>query len=133
MTRYSRSIARAAVLGFVGAGSIVHASALAMANERTVTIKPLAGISFDVGSKRMVGYFEADASECALTLIVADAMIGDDVPKYTPVRLHQSIAPGETSTVDTPEGKSLEVACKPRAAAMTARVLDVVAIYKPAK
>jgi hypothetical protein len=37
-------------------------------------------------------------------------MIGDDVPKYTPVRLHQNIAPSETSTFDTPEGKSLKVA-----------------------
>jgi hypothetical protein len=60
-------------------------------------------------------------------------MIGDDVPKYLPVRLHQTIAPGGTATVDTPEGKLLQVACKPKAGAMTARVLDVVAAYKPAK
>ncbi len=133
MTISSRSVARAAVFGLVGAASIVHAAALATANERTVTFKPLAGISFDVGSKRMVGYFEADAGECALTLMVADAMIGDDVPKYSPVRLNQTIAPGETATVDTPEGKSLQVVCKPRASAMTARVLDVLATYKPAK
>jgi hypothetical protein len=133
MTMSSRSVARAAVLGFLGAGSIVHAATLATANESTVTFKPLAGISFDVGSKRMVGYFESDAGECVLTLMVTGAMIGDDVPKYGPVRLLQNIAAGETTTVDTPEGKSLQVICKPSASAMTARVLDVVAIYKPAK
>jgi hypothetical protein len=115
----------------LGTGSVFQTATLAKADERTVTIKPLAGISLDVGSKRVVGYYESDGDECALTLIIADAMIGDDVPAFAPVRLHQSIAPGDTATVDAPEGKSLQVVCKPRARAMTARVLDAVAIYKP--
>ena len=135
MTWSSRSFAHAVVFGLVGAASIVQATALATADESTGvrTVKPLAGISLAVGSKRMVGYFEANSGECALTVLVAPGMVGDDLPSYSPVRLIQTIAPGQTATVDTPEGKSLEFGCKPRATAMTVRVLDLLAIYKPTK
>jgi hypothetical protein len=131
MSRSNRSIAVAAALGLVGTGNVFQAATLAAADERTVTFKALAGISLDVGSKRVVGYYEVDADNCALTLMIADAMVGDDVPEYPPVRLHQRVAPGDTAAVDTPEGKSLQLVCKPKAREMTARVLDAVAIYKP--
>jgi hypothetical protein len=133
MSRSSRSIACAAALGLVGTCSVFQGATPALADERTVTFKPLAGFSLDVGSKRVVGYYQADAGECALTLMIADAMIGDDVPAFAPVRLYQSVAPGDTATVDAPEGKSLQVICKIAARAMTARVLNNVAIYKPAR
>jgi len=135
MNRSSRSFAHAVVFGLVGAASIVQATALATADEPTGvrTYKPLAGISLAIGSKRMAGYFEAGSGECTLTLMVADGMVGDELPIYSPVRLIQTIAPGATASVDTQEGKSLEFGCKPRATAMTVRVLDVLAIYKPAR
>jgi len=95
MSRSNRSIAVAAALGLVGTGSVFQAATIAAADERTVTFKALAGISLDVGSKRVVGYYEVDAGNCALTLMIADAMVGDDVPEFPPVRLHQRVAPGD--------------------------------------
>jgi hypothetical protein len=123
----------AAALGLAVTGSVIEGASSAAADDRTVTFKALAGISLDVGSKRVVGFYEVDAGNCLLTLMIADAIVGDDVPEFAPVRLHQSIAPNDTAAVDTPEGKSLQLVCKPKAREMTARVLDILAIYKPAR
>ncbi len=77
----------------------------------------------------MVGYVDAVAGECTLTLMVADGMAGDDVLNYAPIRVVQTIAPGKTAVVETPEGKSLEFVCRPMAIAMTVRMLDLFAMH----
>jgi len=94
------------------------------------TLKPLAGISFGVGSKRVAGYFVADAQVCNLTLMMGDSMESDEVPTSTPTRIQQKIAPNNTARVDTAEGQSLEFSCKSGATAMTVRTLTAVAAYK---
>jgi hypothetical protein len=94
------------------------------------TIKPLTGISFGVGSKRVVGYFVSDAQVCDLTLMMGDSIQGDEVPMSTPTRIRQTIAPNNTARVDTMEGESLEFSCKAGATAMTVQMLKNVAAYK---
>ena len=93
-------------------------------------LKPLAGISFGVGSKRVVGYFVADAHACNLTLMMGDSMASDEVPTSSPTRILQTIAPNSMARVDTTEGESFEFSCKSGATAMTVRMLTDVAAYK---
>ena len=123
-----RSVTRAAVFGLVGAANVFNA---ASADEQSGarTFGPLAGVSLSVGAKRVVGYFDAVAGECTLTLMVADGMAGDDVPNYAPIRVVQTIAPGKSAMVETPEGKSLEFVCRPMAMAMTVRMLDLFSMH----
>jgi hypothetical protein len=58
----------------------------ARAEDATWTLKPLNGLSFDVGAKRALSYFLSETGQCKLTLIVANQMLGDEVPTDTPVR-----------------------------------------------
>jgi hypothetical protein len=73
------------------------------------TLKPLAGISFGVGSKRVIGYFVGESQGCNLTLMMGDSLAGDEVPTSTPTRILQTIAPNSMARVDTAEGQSLEL------------------------
>ena len=47
------------------------------AGDATWTLKPLSGLSFDIGTKRALSYFLSEERQCKLTLIVADQMRGD--------------------------------------------------------
>lgn len=98
------------------------------------TVFPSHGVSIDVGSKHVVGYFIADNGTCNLTLLMGDKLAGDDVPASSAARLKQVVAGNSSAVVDTAEGESLELACQPGATAMTVRLLKQVAsIAKPAK
>ena len=94
------------------------------------TLKPLTGISFGVGSKRIVGYFVGDTQVCNLTLMMGDSMEGDEVPTSTPTRILQTIAQNDKARVDTTEGEPIEFSCEAGATAMTVQVLRNVAAYK---
>jgi len=92
-----------------------------------LTMKPVHGISFDVGSKRAVSYFQNDRGLCNLTLMVAEAMNGDEEPSDTAARFEVKIDAGKTARFDTAEGKSLEFACTADAQAMSVKAVDKVA------
>jgi hypothetical protein len=42
-------------------------------------MKPLQGVSFDIGTKRAVSYFLSDGDTCKLTLMLAEVVYGDEV------------------------------------------------------
>jgi hypothetical protein len=83
----------------------------ARAEDATWTLKPLNGLSFDVGAKRALSYFLSETGQCKLTLIVANQMLGDEVPTDTPVRFDVAIDAGKDARLDTAEGKSLRFNC----------------------
>jgi hypothetical protein len=97
------------------------------------TLFPTHGVSIDVGSKRVIGYFVASKDTCNLTFLMSDKQVEDEVPASSAARLQQSIAANGKARVDTAEGESLELACQPGASAMTVRLLTQVASYKDAK
>jgi hypothetical protein len=43
-----------------------------------LTMKPLQGVSFDIGTKRAVSYFLSDGDTCKLTLMLAEVVYGDE-------------------------------------------------------
>jgi hypothetical protein len=93
------------------------------------TMKPMHGISFDVGSKHAVSYFLADNGYCKLTLMVVDAPEGDDIASSPITRFESSIGSGAAERFDTGEGKSLEFTCQPGAQAMNVVAVDQVAAH----
>lgn len=114
------------ILGAVAMGAFIPS---AEAQGAFKTLKPIDGVSLDVGTKRVVGYYVADKNGCQLTLMMGERAIEDEVPAFSAARLKQTVAANASARVETPEGETLEFACQPKAASMTVRVLKTVA-YK---
>jgi hypothetical protein len=108
---------------------ILSASAAAQAGNASapLAMKPLHGISFDIGTKRAVSYFLSQSGQCKLTLVVAEAMKGDEVPIDTPVRFEVAIDGGKYARFDAAEGKSLQFDCAPGTQAMNVTEVKQVA------
>jgi hypothetical protein len=120
-----------AALAMTGAAVLapVHAGQYSAAT----VVKPKAGLSFPVGSKRAVGYFLASRYGCDLTLLVGES--GDEVADrekgFVPARFTTLVAAGRTARIDMPDGPSVEFFCSTGASFLTTRVIERVA-YSPA-
>jgi hypothetical protein len=93
------------------------------------TVKPLQGVSFDIGTKHAVSYFLSESGQCRLTVLIADAMKGDEVPTDAPVRFDVAVDGGKDARLDTAEGKSLQFTCAPDSQAMIVDEIEQVATY----
>jgi hypothetical protein len=93
------------------------------------TVKPLQGVSFDIGTKHAVSYFSSESGQCRLTVLIADAMKGDEVPTDAPVRFDVAVDGGKDARLDTAEGKSLQFTCAPDSQAMIVDEIEQVATY----
>ncbi len=124
-----------APLGVVAAFAsalMLAAAAPVAAETASLKMKPMQGISFDVGSKRAVGYYLAAGGICNLTVLMADAGLNDEV-KGAATRISMPVIPKKSGRIDTAEGKMLEFSCAPSAQAMTVTVLEKVAAVLPRK
>ena len=88
-----------------------------------LTMKPLQGVSFDIGTKRAVIYFLSDGNSCKLTLMLAEVVHGDEVNGLTATRVTVAIEAGKAAHLDTVEGKSLEFKYQAGAQTMSIEVL----------
>ena len=77
------------------------------------------------------GYFQNADGLCKLTVMVADAFNGVDVPNSSTVRFEVAIHAGGTARLDTAEGKSLEFTCQLRAQEMRVRPGNQASVYPP--
>src|SRR5208283_2692576 len=78
------------------------------------TMKPLQGVSFDIGTKRAVSYFLSDNGACKLTLTLAEVVQDDEVNGPMAARMTVAVEVGKVAHFDTAEGKSLEFKCQAR-------------------
>ena len=119
------------VLASAVAASAIAGSAVAETGSALAKLKPRQGISLDVGAKRAVAYFLADARICNLTILVADRMIETATVIPAATRLQFDVAAGSDVRVDTTEGKALAFACATDAKSMTVTKLEQMAAYTP--
>jgi hypothetical protein len=119
-----------AVMALLAAGP-GHAGAFSAAD----VVRPLAGLSFDLGSKKAVGYFVAESAGCNLTLLVGDSArdASEGAKGTVPARFNTLIASGRTARIDSGEGLSVEFFCSTGAKWLTTRVMEQVAYSVPAK
>lgn len=97
-------------------------------------VKPLAGLSFDIGSKQAVGYYEVQDGACNLTLLVGDAALdADGAAKSIPARFSSLIQAGRSAGIDTGEGKRVEFLCSAGAQTLLTRVVEQVAYAAPSR
>lgn len=137
MTFFSplKSAALAGVLAVAVAAGQNVAPAAAGAFSSADVVRPLAGLSFVIGSKHAVGYFTAESGGCDLTLLIADSTAdASERPRgAVPARFKTLIAAGRTARIDTGDGPSLEFFCSTGAAWLTTRLMERVAYTGPAR
>jgi hypothetical protein len=90
-------------------------------------MKPLEGVLFNVGAKRGVVYFYAEAKRCKLILTVTDEPVTDVVQIFTAVRHEADVEAGSPTRYDLSEGKFIEFACSLDARAMTMKEVERIA------
>jgi hypothetical protein len=95
-----------------------------MTRAAALIMKPLQGVSFDIGTKRAVSYFLSDGNTCKLTLMLVEVARDDEVNGPTAARMTIAVEVGKTTHLDTAEGKSIEFQCQARAQAMSIEVLN---------
>ncbi|WP_334389542.1 hypothetical protein [Bradyrhizobium sp. AZCC 2262] len=75
------------------------------------TFWPIEGISYQLGSKRAVGYFEPRNGKCQVTLMIAEAVDPDQAQPSSAARLSLPMQPGESAALASEEGRSIELTC----------------------
>ena len=123
MSKINMMMGPAVAVAFLAAGWTAGASA-----DQTVLMKPAKGLSFDVGAKRAVTYYQPAGGICNLTLLMSDK-IGEEgsVPAAAASRVTVPVLPGKAARIDTAEGKSLEFQCVTGGQSMTVKALEQVA------
>jgi len=81
------------------------------------------------GTKQAVSYFFSEDGRCLVTVMVAEAFNGEDVPVSTTVRFEVAIGDGERARLDTAEGKSLEFACQAHAHELAVTAREQIPVY----
>ena len=107
--------------------ALTHAAGASLAadqNWQSQMMKPNRAVGLDVGSKHVVGYFLKKDGVCKLTAMFSDK---DDVESDA-AQLQLEVHAGETARITAAEGNSLQFVCLGRAEAMTATVLDRLAL-----
>ena len=95
-------------IAFAGTSVVVGPSMARAADPALpLTIRPLQGASFDIGTKRAVSYFVSDDEECKLTLMLAELVNDDDEANgLAAARMTVAVEVGKVAHLDTAEGKS---------------------------
>lgn len=116
---------------FVGpavCAAFLVAGSMAAKADGAVALKPIKGLSFDVGGKRAVAYYKPADGICNLTMLMSDRITDEGaIPTTAASRVNVSVYPGKTARIDTAEGKSLEFRCTSGAKVMTVKPLEQVA------
>lgn len=122
----------ASSLGLMGVLAVTAGIASADAAEKRVNmLKPLAGVSFDIGNSHAMTYFVADQGMCNLTMVLAEILPDGEVPVSAGTRVNVSIGGGKHARIDTASGKSVEFTCAPGATMVNLRKLDSLAYSAP--
>ena len=90
-------------------------------------IEPAKAISLILGTKRAIGYFLAENNVCATTLLISEAFLDDDFDSPAATRVNMTIHSGTTSSVDTVDGRTLEMSCGKNAKFMTVQTIERIA------
>jgi hypothetical protein len=118
-------LSKAFVTAFAGISAIAGPGMSRVTDPASpVAMRPLQGISFDIGTKRAVSYFLNNDTACKLTLTLADVIDDDETNGLTATRMTVAVEPGKNAYLDTAEGQSLEFKCQAGAQAMSIEVSD---------
>ncbi len=87
------------------------------------SMKPMHGISFDIGTSRAVSYFLSDNGQCKLVLTIAEELDWDHLSDLKVKRFEAAVPSGKATRYNATQGTALEFECLAEAQAMTVRHL----------
>jgi hypothetical protein len=96
-----------------------------------MTMTPLHGISFDIGTKRAISFYLNNAGQCRLVLTLADALVGDEPPAASTTRYETTVPAADNTRIVLPEGNALEFVCHAEARAMSVKPAAQLAVRGP--
>jgi hypothetical protein len=73
-------------------------------------LKPLQGVSFDIGSKRAVAYFTTEREMCRVVLTMADEPNWENAGTFSALRFESSVSPGKSGQYKS-AGHIVEFSC----------------------
>lgn len=140
MILVSKYIIAAGLAGIVAVAN--HGTPLAADALTLITLKPMSRpaapangqqvlLNLRVETNQAVSYFQKENGRCKLTVMVADAYNGLEVPDAPAMRFEVAVGVGRTARMDTAEGKSLEFACRRRAQELNVRQGVRPSVYPP--
>jgi hypothetical protein len=110
---------------FIGGLATGNAAVIGIAADRNssgvATFWPIEGISYELGSKRAVGYFEPRDGKCQVTLMMAEAVDPDQARPSSAARISLPLRPGESAVLASEEGSSIELTCDAGAQTVTVK------------
>ncbi len=104
-----------------------HAGSVEAADIGLLKMKPMQGVSFDVGAERAVSYFLADNGRCKLVVTRAEEPNWDEGGTFRTTRFEAAIVAGKATQYAPGTGQVFEFACLEEARAMTLKSVDVIA------
>ena len=75
------------------------------------TYRSAQAISYQLGSKRAIGYFVRVDGACQLTMMIAEAIDPDVAQPTSAARLSLQMMPGQSSALASEEGELLQLTC----------------------
>jgi hypothetical protein len=134
MVTISKSVATvlsaAIIIGTASFGAASNAHAADTSNSHV--FKAARGVSLDVGSKKIAGYYLSNDGVCDVTLMVADLPDADGNVSAHVSRINVPVKAGSNARVYTSEGKALSLTCSTGTKLMTVRHLEeTAAVVKP--
>jgi hypothetical protein len=78
--------------------------------------RPIQSISYELGSKRMSGYFVERDAACLVTLMISETGDPEQTQPLSAARVRLQLHPGQMAGLDSEEGRSLNFTCGDRAA-----------------
>jgi hypothetical protein len=107
-------------VALAGAFALSNPEAPQAADRRApLTIKPLHGVSFDLGTKHAVSYYSTESGTCKLVLTLAAEPSWDDIPAFEATRFEVAIPAGRERRYHSGEGSTVDFACQNHAETMT--------------
>lgn len=75
------------------------------------TYRATQALTYVIGSKRAVGYFQTVAGKCQLTLMIGEAVDPDVAQPPSAARMILAMSPGQSVALGSAEGESMSATC----------------------
>jgi hypothetical protein len=102
------------VPALLASGCIIAAVGAGVASARMAgpeVFRATQAMSYVVGSKKAIGYFQSVAGQCQLTLMITEATDPDVGHAPSAARLSVGMVPGQTVSLGSAEGESIVATC----------------------
>jgi hypothetical protein len=97
-------------LGLIAAAGVSVASPFRVSSGLH-KFRAMEAMSYELGSKRAIGYFQTSAGKCQLVMMIAEAVDPDVAKPGSAARLSLAMMPGQSASLASEEGQSMIVTC----------------------